>query len=246
MKSSERHKLKENEFARSVSAARDAISTRGRDVTRAAIAALVIVAVIAGYSMWRQSRNAKAEAALAAGLTLFEAPVVPLAAPAPGSPLPVQQPGTFATEQARYEAALPKLLEAAEAYPNTDPGVAARFYAASALSALGRFAEAEQRFQEVVDTAGSSIYGRTGRLGLADSQAAQGKYDAAIAIYRELSTDTSSQIPLDGVLMALGRTYAQAGRGEEAARAFSRIVDEFPQSVYAADARRERDEVRKG
>jgi tetratricopeptide (TPR) repeat protein len=246
MKSSERHKLKENEFARSVSAARDAISTRGRDVTRAAIAALVIVAVIAGYSMWRQSRNAKAEAALAAGLTLFEAPVVPLAAPAPGSPLPVQQPGTFATEQARYEAALPKLLEAAEAYPNTDAGVAARFYAASALSALGRFAEAEQRFQEVVDTAGSSIYGRTGRLGLADSQAAQGKYDAAIAIYRELSTDTSSQIPLDGVLMALGRTYAQAGRGEEAARAFSRIVDEFPQSVYAADARRERDEVRKG
>ena len=27
---------------------------------------------------------------------------------------------------------------------------------------------------------------------------------------------------------------------------FARIVDEFPQSVYAADARRERDQVRKG
>ena len=246
MKSSERHKLKENEFARSVSAARDALSTRGGDITRAVIAALVVVAVIAGYSMWRQSRNARAEAALAAGLTLFEAPVMPLAAPAPGSPLPVQQPGTFPTEQARYEAALPKLMEAAEAYPNTDAGVAARYYAASALASLGRFAEAEQRFQEVVDKAGNSIYGRTGRLGLADSQAAQREFDGAIAIYRELSTDPNSQIPVDGVLMALGRTYAQAGRSEEAARAFSRIVDEFPQSVYAADARREREEVRKG
>jgi outer membrane protein assembly factor BamD (BamD/ComL family) len=51
---------------------------------------------------------------------------------------------------------------------------------------------------------------------------------------------------VDGVLMALGRTYAKAGRADEAARAFSRIVDEFPQSVYAADARRERDQVRKG
>ena len=31
-----------------------------------------------------------------------------------------------------------------------------------------------------------------------------------------------------GVLMALGRTYVKAGRKDEAARAFSRIADEFP------------------
>jgi TolA-binding protein len=246
MKSTERHKLKENEFARSVGVARDALATRSRDITRAVIAALVIVAIIAGYSMWRQSRNARAEAALATGLAIFEAPVMPLEAPAPGSPLPVQQSGTYQTETAKYEAALPRLMEAADAYPSTDAGVAARYYAASALASLGRFGEAEQRYREVVDQAGNSIYGRTGRLGLADSQAAQGKYDEAITIYRELSTDASSQIPVDGVLMALGRTYAKAGRADEAARAFSRIVDEFPQSVYAADARRERDQVRKG
>jgi len=245
MKSTERHKLKENEFARSVAAARDALSTRSRDLTRAVIAALVIVAVIAGYTMWRQSQNATADAALASGLAIFEAPVMPVQAPEPGSPLPVQQPGTFQTEQAKYEAALPRLLDAADAYPATDAGIAARYYAASALASLGRFAEAEQQYRQVADTAGSSIYGRTGRLGLADTQAAQGKYDEAIAVYRELSTDANSQIPVDGVLMALGRTYARAGRADEAARVFSRIVDEFPQSVYAADARRERDEIRK-
>ncbi|HJR59664.1 MAG TPA: tetratricopeptide repeat protein [Vicinamibacterales bacterium] len=245
MKSTERHKLKENEFARSVSAARDMLTSRQRDIGRLAIAVAVVVALVGGYTLWRQSRNAKADAALAAGLALFEAPVVPVAAPAPGSPLPVQQPGTFATERAKLEAALPKLMEAAEAYPNTDGGIAARYYAASALAALGRFPEAEQRYQEVVDKAGSRIYGKTGRLGLADAQAAQGKYDNAITIYRELSTDANSQVPVDGVLMALGRTYLRAGRADEAARAFSRIVDEFPQSVYAADARREREEARK-
>ena len=218
MKSTERHKLKENDFARSVAAARDALSTRGTDITRALVAAVVVIALIAGYTLWRQSRNAKANAALASGLALFEAPVMPIAAPAPGSPLPVQQPGTFPTEQAKLEAALPKLVEAADAYPNTDAGIAARYYAASALAALGRFGEAEQQFQEVVDKAGNRIYSRTGRLGLADAKAAQKKY----------------------------RTYVQAGRTDEAARAFSRIVDEFPQSVYAADARREREEARKG
>jgi TolA-binding protein len=246
MKSIERHKLKENQLARSVAAARDMLTTRQGDITRIVVAAAVIIAIVAGYTLWRQSRNAKADAALALGLALFEAPVVPAAAPAPGSPMPVQQAGTFQTEQAKLEAALPKLMEAADAHPNTDAGIAARYYAASALASLGRFAEAEQRYQEVVDRAGSRIYGRTARLGLADAQAAQKKYDGAIDIYRSLSTDTNSQIPIDGVLMALGRTYLQAGRADEAARAFSRVVDEFPQSVYAADARRQREEARKG
>lgn len=247
MKSTERHKLKENDFARSVGAARDMVSTRQRDIMRLLVLAVVVLALVGGYSWWRQSRNARASAALAEGLAVFEAPVIAAAAPAPGSPVPVQQSGTFQTEQAKLEAALPKLIAAAEQYPNAQPGIAARYYAASALASLGRFAEAEQRYKEVVDQAGGSlIYDRTARLGLADAQAAQGKFDSAIEIYREISTDTNSQLPLDGVLMSLGRTYARAGRHEEAVRAFSRVVDEFPQSPYAADARRAREETRKG
>ncbi|HXG54771.1 MAG TPA: tetratricopeptide repeat protein [Vicinamibacterales bacterium] len=247
MKSTERHKLKENEFASSVSRARSVIDTRRGDISRIVIVGMVIAAVIGGYSVWRQSRHAKASAAMAAGLAIYEAPVMAApAAPAPGSPMPVQQAGTYATEQAKFEAALPRLLEAANQYPNTDAGIVARYYAASALASLGRYPEAEQRFQEVVDKAGSGIYARTGKLGVADAQVAQGKFDNAITIYREMSADSSSAVPLDGVLMELGRTYLRAGRKDEAARTFSRIVDEFPQSAYVADAKRELAEARKG
>jgi TolA-binding protein len=246
MKSTERHRLKENDLARSVTAARDLVSTRQRDILRLVIVVVAVVALVGGYTWWRQARNARASAALAEGLAVFEAPVIAPAAPAPGSPVPVPQTGTFQTERAKLEAALPKLLAAADQYPNAKAGIAARYYAASALASLGRFPEAEQRYQEVVDKAsGSLIYDRTGRLGLADAQAAQGKFDSAIEIYRELSTDSNSQLPVDGLLMALGRTYARAGRHDEAARAFARVVDEFPQSPYAADARREREETRK-
>lgn len=246
MKSTERHKLKENELARSVDAAREMVSSRQNDIVRVLVIAVVLIALVGGFTWWRQAQFAKASAALAAGLAVFEAPVIAPTAPAPGSPVPVQQPGTFQTEQAKLEAALPKLMAAADQYPSQPSGIAARYYAASALASLGRFGEAEQRYQEVVDKAGSSlIYSRTARLGLADAQAAQGKFDPAIEIYRTLSTDTKSNIPIDGVLMSLGRTYARAGRQEEAHRAFSRIVDEFPQSPYAADARQARDETRK-
>ena len=246
MKSTERHKLKENEFAQSVAKARDIMETRGRDIGRLAIAVVVIGVVVIGYSWWRQSREAKASASLAQGLAVYEAPVVPLSAPTPGSPLPVQQAGTYQTEQAKLEAALPKLMETAEKFPTADAGIAARYYAASALAALGRYPEAEQRFKEVADKGGSRIYGKTGRLGEADAQVAQGKYDSAIAIYKDLAASAKETLPADGVLMSLGRAAVKAGKTDEAARAFQRVIDEFPESVYVSDARRELEESRKG
>lgn len=246
MKSTERHKLKENEFARSVARARDIMETRGRDVGLIAVAVVLVVALIAGYVWWRQSREAKASIALAVALTVYEAPVVPVAPPAPGSPMPVPQPGTYQTEQAKLDAALPKFVAAADQFPNTDAGVAARYHAAGILASLGRYAEAEQRYQEVVDKAGREIYGRTARLGLADAQVAQGKFDPAIKLYQDLTTDSSSQLPIDGVLMQLGRVFAKAGKKDDAVRTFNRVVEEFPQSLYVADARRELEDVKKG
>lgn len=245
MKSTERHKLKENEFARTVARTREVMETRGRDVATIVVVVIVAIALAGGYGWWRQSRNAKANALLAGALAVEEAPVIAPVAPAPGSPIPVQQPGTFATEQAKLEAASPKLLKVADAYPNTDAGITARYHAASVLANLGRYAEAEQRYQEVVDKAGNSLYGRTAKLGLADVLVSEGKYDNAIKIYQEVSTDTKSPLPIDGVLMQLGRAYMKAGKKNEAAHAFTRVVEEFPQSLYAADARREMEEAKK-
>ena len=245
MKSTERHKLKENEFARTVVHAREVMQTRGRDVATIVVVVIAAVALAAGYAWWRQSRNAKANAMLAEALAVEEAPVIAPVAPAPGSPIPVQQPGTFATEQGKLEAALPKLMKVADAYPNTDAGITARYHAASVLANLGRYAEAEQRYQEVIDKAGNSLYSRTARLGLADVLVSEGKHDSAIKIYQEISTDTKSPLPVDGVLMQLGRAYMKAGKKNEAAHAFTRVVEEFPQSLYAAEARREMEEAKK-
>lgn len=246
MKSTERHRLKENEFAHSVARARDVMAERRREVAMTATIAVALVLIVGGFFAWRSNRNAKATNLLASALAVAEAPVVTPPPPAPGSPPPVQQPGTFRTERERLEASIPRLQQAADTYPNTDPGITARYRLAAALAELGRYAEAEQRYQEVIAKAGrSSIYSRTARLGLADTQMAQRKYDAAIATYKELSTDTQSQLPIDGVLMQLGRAAMQAGKNDEATRAFTRIVNEFPQSLYLAEAKAKLTELKK-
>ncbi len=246
MKATERHKLKENEFARTVAHARQVLEERGRDLGLVLLAIVLALAAVGGYTWWRQSRNDKANTLLAAALAVHEAPVVAPAEPTPGSPVPVEQPGTYKTEQAKLEAALPKFMETADTYPSTEAGIAARYHAAGVLAQLGRYAEAEQRYQEVIDQAGRTIYARTARLGLADAQLAQRKYDPAIAIYRDLSTESDPQLPVDGVLMQLGRAYLRAGKNEDAARAFNRVVEEFPDSLYVADARRELEAAKKG
>jgi TolA-binding protein len=245
MKSQERHKLKENEFAKTVAHARDVLDSRRRDLIWGIIVALALLASVGAYTSWRQIRTGRATELLAAALATYEAPVVPVQEPAPGSPAPVPQPGTYRTEQAKLEAALPKFLEAADRYPSSDAGVAARYHAAGILATLGRFPEAEQRYQDVLARAGSTLYGRTARLGLADAQVAQKKFDNAITIYTELSRDANSQMPVDGVLMQLGHAYLKAGRKAEAATTFTRVKDEFPESMYAEDARTALEQAKK-
>ena len=238
MKSTERHRLKENDFALTVARTREVVDQRRKEVATIAIAVIAVSVIVGGYFAWRASRDSKSEALLAAALTVAEAPVYTPPPPAPGSPPPVQPPGTFRTDRERLEAAVPKLQAAADAYPNSDAGITARFHLAAALAEQGRFAEAEQRYNEVLQRAGSrSIYRQTARLGVGEAQLAQGKGDAAMATFKELSTDSSTQLPVDGVLMQLGRAAIAAGKNDEATRAFTRVVDEFPQSLYASEAR---------
>jgi len=238
MKSTERHKLKENDFAHTVARTREMVDQRRKEVMVIVIAVIAVTVVIGGYLTWRASRDGKAQGMLASALAVAEAPVYTPPPPAPGSAPPVQPPGTFRSDRERLDAALPRLQAAADGYPDSEAGITARFHLAAALAELGRFAEAEQRYQEVIQkSGGKSIYRQTAKLGVGEAQLAQGKGDAAIATFKELSTDTNSQLPVDGVLMQLGRAALVAGKSDEATRAFTRVVDEFPQSLYASEAK---------
>jgi TolA-binding protein len=242
MKRAERHHLKENELAHTIGRVNDVFSTRGREIGYAIVGLLIVGIAIAGYVFWRGRTEAAAGALLAEALTIAEAPVTPPAAtppPQPGATPPTPAPGSYPTEQAKLEAALPKFLDVIARYPSTDAGLTARYQAACSLAELGRTAEAQTKYQEVIDRDGNGIYGQMARLGLANLEVAGGQFDRAITIYKELTADRETHLPVDGILMQLGQAYARAGKTSDAKQTFTRVIDEFPQSLYAPQARQE-------
>lgn len=245
MKRKERHQLKENELAGAIVAARQTLGARGRQVGLILLALLVIAAIVGTITVWRQRGNVQAEQMLADAMVTFNARVVPVSAEptAPGevpAAATIGATGSFATVAAKLNAALPKLKAAADAYPDTEAGITARYHYASSLAALGRHEEAVAAFDEVIDRAGNdSLYGRMARLGKADTQVRANQLDAAIATWKELASSSDENLPKDAILMELARAYQAAGKTEEARNTFTQIVEEHATSPYSAEARAE-------
>jgi TolA-binding protein len=83
------------------------------------------------------------------------------------------------------------------------------------------------------------------RLGLAEAQARAGQYDQAINAFKDMAQRKDGPLPIDGILMQLGRTYEQAGKKSDAQQTFNRLVEEYPDSPFTGDARKEIDALKK-
>jgi tetratricopeptide (TPR) repeat protein len=235
MKAGERHHLKTNEFAVRLARGTEIVATHRKRFMMGALALGVIVVAIAGYSWYRGNTTGKAEALLGAAMMTYDAPIVP----APTVPGATQQAGTYPTETARSEAALAAFQKIIDEYPSTSAAVAARYHRACALMQLRRYPEAEKGFEAATAAAGSTIFAPMSKLGHASVFVATGQFDKALPIFEALAADRDGPLPVDGVLMQLGKAYAQAGKAAEAKTAYKRVVDEFPQSNFVLEARQE-------
>jgi len=243
MKRTERKHLKEHELQKFAREARGRFEERKREST-ALITVVVVLGVIAiGYFVWRERVQTRAHALLADAVAVQTARVGP--PPAAGTPAANAGGLSFPTERERAQSALTKLKVAADAYPSTDAGLYARYQQAATYMTLGQPKEAAETYQQVIDRAGNKIYGQMARLGLAEAQARAGQYDQAITTFKELSLRKDGPLPVDGILMQLGRAQLEAGKRADAQQTFNRLVEEFPESPFTGDARRELDNLKK-
>ena len=239
MKRTERKHLKQNEFQAITMQLLDLFGERRREITTIALVLAVIGLAGASYYAWHQYRSDSAHALLADAMVVQEARVGP----------PAEATGasgkTFPTERERSEAAIKKYKAAADAYPSTDAGVFARYQEASLQVSLGNYADAIKAYQAVVDIAGDGLYGQMSKLGLAEAYARSGQFEQAITAYKELAQRKDGQLPIDGILIQLGRTQRDAGKAADAQQTFNRVVEEFPDSPFNADAKREIEALKK-
>jgi TolA-binding protein len=240
MKRTERHHLKENELVQFANRARDTIDARQREIGVVAIAVILVSIAVIGYSAWQSRVEGRAGALLADAIIVSDARVGP--PPAPGTPATGP---SFPTDREKYEATAAKFKAVADQYPSSDSGLFARYREGATQMALGNAKEAAAAYQQVIDRAGTKLYGQMARLGLAEAQAREGQYDSAINTYRGLADNKDGPLPVDGILMQLGRTYLEAGKATEAQQTFNRVVEEFPESPFSGDARRELDSLKK-
>jgi TolA-binding protein len=239
MKRTERHHLKQNELQHLTRKVQGAFEERKGELTWVVGALVIIGVAVVGYWAWNERVQSRVHELLAEALIVQEARVGPPAAATGSTGL------TFPTERERAQAVGAKFKAAADAYPSTDAGLFARYQEASTLMTLGDAAGAANAYQQVIDRGGDKLYGQMARLGLAEAHARSGQFEQAIAAYKELVLRKDGQLPIDGILIQLGRVYRDAGRADDAQQTFNRVVAEFPDSPFNADAKRELDALKK-
>lgn len=242
MKTTERQHLKDNELAVALGHAQSWASGNSSTLVAVIGAIVVIGGAVLGYSYWRGSSDNQARAALAEAMVIEEARVMPPAPPSGTTNDPNaiggQLPGTYPTEQAKLEAAIPKFQAAADAYPTHEAGLTARFHLAKALVGLGRYDEAIKAYDQVA-TSGSGLIAKSAKLGKAEAQIRAAQFDPAIATIKQIVDQKDAQLPEEAMLMELARAYRLAGKTDDARKTLNQIVEQHAQTPYATEARAE-------
>jgi tetratricopeptide (TPR) repeat protein len=197
----------------------------------AAIVAVVALGVL-GLNYFQGTRTREAERAFGEALEIFQAPVG--AAPAEGAP-----PGPrFATSAEKFQKALAAFDALASKYASLPAGKRARYYAALSRAELGDLDAAEKALTEIASYRDAdALEPALARMAVADLYCRRGQPDKAVDAYRKLLEEESPGLPKDHVLMRLGRALEDAKRTPEAGASYKRLAEEYPQSVYAQEAR---------
>ena len=227
--------IKEDEFESAVVHAFDWSKLHSAEVRITAVVAVILAVVLgaAGYFQRREAEHGFAEA-----VETFRAPVrAPGDAAAPGGK-------SFATAQEKYTEAATAFDGLARKFPSRPEGLRARYLAALSRVEIGQYPEAEKALTEIAaDRRASALEPALARLALGDLFRRSGQVDKAVATFRELAADPTSAMPRDAALMSLAGTLEDAKRVAEARASYRRLTEEFPQSVYAAEARRRADRL---
>ncbi len=207
-----------------------------RDEVRLTVGIVVVLAVVAGGVSWYTSqRRLEAATAFAEAFEVLQAPVTADLPAGADKPTGL----AFATAEEKYTKAAAAFEGIERRYSSLPVGQRARYFGALARLELGDSATAETVLKDMAARReAGALEPALARLALADLYRRGGKLDQAIDAYSQFAGDATVPLPRDYALMGLASAQEEAKKPAEARATYERLLQEFPASVYAPEARR--------
>jgi len=220
-----RQDLKRNELAETVGKTVDYVTGHRRGVTEIVAVLAGLAAIVAGFFMYRAWVERSAGRTLSEALAIMDTPL------ATDQPAPTGK--TFASAGER-RAQADKLLRQAASHGTTASGRAAQVILAA--SGTEKATQSVDVFEKAARQSRSET-AAAAELDAARQLAADGKANEAIERLKRAIESSTSAAPKDALLFALAGIYEQSGAAADARATYQRLITDYPNSPYRADAR---------
>lgn len=221
-----RHEMKQDEFVSTVGRLTLWAEDHLAQIGWAAGGLVAAAALVLGVWSWRTSRALAGEAALAGVVEAYAASV----GEAGGAS------ESFPSRDAKFRAVLERADAVLRAQGSSPVAERARYYRGLALFELGQMADARQALQDFADRNRGSFLAPHARRKLAAIDEREGNLAQACDTYRQLTEVQVAEFPPELALIDLGQCLTASGAPDGAAEAFRKVIDQYPDSTYAADA----------
>lgn len=227
-----RKEIKRDEFMESLGGAFEYVRDHSRNLIAIAIALLATLILVAVYMGWSDRREGRADASLAQALRIYQATLDPVAA----NPDDAESP-SFADAGAR-SARAKELFEVVKSdFRSSDAGKIATVYLGQIAAQEGDVEGAREYWEDFVANSSDHALAVEVRVNLMALERQSGRGDELVTELRAMLSGADAGLPPDLLWYQLALTLEGLDRQGEANEAFQRIVDEYPQSAYAAAAR---------
>jgi TolA-binding protein len=234
MDSVTREDLKRNELGEALGKGIHYAEDHKRMILYGVGAVVGVALVAAGIFYWMGSRKNGANELLGKALRVDGAEVVATGA----NPGNEAQP-TFASDSARRARSKELFGELDAKYGSTATGRVAKLYLAQIAVAENDNERARQLWKAFLDAEPEGALAAAARVNLYKLDREQGRGAELAAELEKMLEQDAKPLPSDVILYQLALTYDALGKADEARASWRRIVDEYPQSPYTADAQRE-------
>ena len=224
-----KHDIREDEVQSFLLTAVEKVMERPKFYAGLLGAFLGLGVVISGVVAYLDRRADQASLELAEALRVYSAPV-DAEQPDPDDPVsPV-----FASEDERNA----KAKEKVSAVSGGTQGELARLFEADMALKAGDKETARQIWESFLGSQSDNALALSVRLNLLALDRSEGKAEQVATELQAQLDSAKKDLPEDVLLFELAQTRDALGQSEEAQELYQRLVDEYPQSPYTAEARR--------